>query len=156
MRKFLVFLLVLPLLIAGLSTLAAPPETIDASGNVRAATATNPGAVSTGAQTFAGVKTFSDGVKIGSGGTTIAASIRATQAIDFGNLVTNACLEQAITVTGAAVGAECSPSLPPAMPAQVITTCHVESTNTVHLHICNFGTAHDPASLTYSVRVFNP
>jgi hypothetical protein len=62
-----------------------------------------------------------------------------------------------ITVTGAATGAECDVGLPSTITAGVNATCYVSATNTVQLRLCNgSGSASDPPSATYSVRVWNP
>lgn len=89
-------------------------------------------------------------------GSITATGLRATSTTDLGNIATNACTDTTITVTGAVVGGECITGTPAGFPSQVITSCHIESGDTVHAHVCNFGAPYDPPSATYSVRVFNP
>lgn len=103
--------------------------------------------------------TLAPGVTIGSGGSNIAGSFRGTITTDVAVVGANACnADIPVTVTGAATGAECVVGMPPTTPALLQGTCFVSAANTAQLRICN-GTAAasaDPASATYSVRVFNP
>lgn len=86
---------------------------------LQAAGAGNAGAMTTGAQTLSGVKTFNDGVKIGSGGTVLTSVLTGSLAAATYSGVRNTVPRSAdVPVTGAAVGdvATCSPNVaPPAL-----------------------------------------
>lgn len=82
--------------------------------------------------------------------------LRATTTVNLGPIGTDACTNTTVTVTGAVTGAECVAGLPAGLPDQLFATCHVESADTVHAHVCNLGTSYDPPNATYSVRVLNP
>jgi hypothetical protein len=92
------------------------------------------------------------------GGTAISKSLRATTTQDLASIAANTCAaDVAVTVTGAVAGAECLTSMPAASLADLQATCHVSALDTVQLRVCNEGaSARDPASGSYSVRVFNP
>lgn len=65
------------------------------------------------------------------------------------------CADSAsITVTGAAVGDPCFVGLA-ATPGNANFTCYVSATNTVLVHFCPAGTAVDPASQVFRVRVIS-
>lgn len=59
----------------------------------------------------------------------------------------------AITVTGALVGDACFVGGPAAPQANSTFTCYVSATDNVKVRHCPVGTAADPASATYYVRV---
>jgi hypothetical protein len=109
---------------------------------------------STGAADYASVT--SAGLEIG-GGERVSLMKRATATVDFASM-TASCVDSAdITVTGAVVGAECIAGQPDQ--SAVVTfsvSCYVRATNNVRLRACAPGTGIDPASATYSVRIFNP
>lgn len=99
------------------------------------------------------------GVKIGASGTAISSSMRATGTLDFGSAATGACSSDlTITVTGATAGAEVALDVPNgSVPAGSIFWAWVSAADTVKVrHCCLSGTTCDPASGTYSARVFNP
>lgn len=139
--------------IAGLGTLATASaitssditdgEIVDAdisgsaaiSGSkLQAASAGNAGAVTTGAQTFAGAKTFNDGIVVGSSGATISSILSGSAAVTVGN-VANTVITNTVTVTGAAIGdvAFCSPNTAP--PTRVVWSARVSAANTVEVRI---------------------
>jgi hypothetical protein len=95
---------------------------------------------------------------IGLSGTAISKSIRGTLTVDLASISAGTCAsDQAVTVTGAAAGADCVVGPPSALPASLTTTCYVSATDTAQLRVCNVsGGSVDPGSLTYAVRVFNP
>ncbi len=117
----------------------------------------NPGVVTTGAQTIGGAKTFSGGVVIGAAGTALSDSFAASAAIDFAG-VTDTCEDSSgITVTGAAVNDVCAVGPPAALPhANSWVLCYVSATDTVKVRHCAHGASGDPAEATYAVRVFDP
>jgi hypothetical protein len=82
-------------------------------------------------------------------------SIRATITADI-NIPANDCSHTDVPLTGAVVGGECVASLPPGFPDTVTQSCHVDAPDNVDLHICTRSAPYDPASKTYSVRVFIP
>ena len=98
------------------------------------------------------------------GGQTIAANkvtrmLGASATIDFAS-VTITCTDSAVTVTGAQVGDPCFVG-PPATITGAGTglnssfVCYVSAANTVQVRHCGAGTADDPASATYFVRVIS-
>lgn len=99
------------------------------------------------------------GITIG-GGAEISKSLRNTVAIDLTDLAAGACFADAtVTVTGAVTGAECIVGPPAAFPALYEPSCRVSASDTVLVRVCNGSSTTngvDPASMTYSVRVFNP
>ncbi len=97
------------------------------------------------------------GITIGDTGTRLDSSPRASATIDIASVAAQTCLDTAITVTGAALAAECSVGLPAAPIANLSFTCFVSAANTAQIRSCNpTGSAIDPASADYSVRTFNP
>jgi hypothetical protein len=98
----------------------------------------------------------SGGVTIG-GGAAITKSLRGTAIVDVASIAANTCTDVAVTVTGAAAGADCVAAPPAALPAGLAASCRVSATDTVQVRLCNVTTsAVDPVSLTYGARVFNP
>lgn len=102
--------------------------------------------------------TFQRPVILGTTGTAISASFRATLTADVASIAANTCSDTAITVTGAVAGSDCVPAPPSALTAGLSATCYVSSLNTVQFRLCNVTTgAIDPAAgLVYGARVFNP
>ena len=94
----------------------------------------------------------------GSGvGTPIMSSVAAAATVDTASIPAQSCRDIAVTVTGAAAGAECSPGPPAALPAGLSASCYVSAAGTAQFRLCNVtAAAVDPASLTYRVRVWNP
>ena len=89
-----------------------------------------------------------------------ASANRITQAFagtithDFASQ-TITCVDSAsITVTGAKVGDPCFVGLN-AAPGNANFTCYVSALNTVLVHFCPAGTAVDPASQLFAVRVLS-
>lgn len=109
-------------------------------------------------QVQGGVFRPEEGLTIGATGTKIAASYRVTSTIDIASIAANVCAtDSTITVTGAVTGAECIVGSPAALNAGLQQSCYVSAADTVKLRTCNnTAGAIDPASATYSVRVFNP
>lgn len=113
----------------------------------------------TGVATFTAAAAFNGGLTMGTSGSAVTLSKRATTTIDVPVVAANTCFtDQTVTVTGAAVGAECVTGTPAALPDFLQATCWVSAADTVTLRICNgtAGTPADPGSAAYSVRVFNP
>lgn len=92
------------------------------------------------------------------GGAGISASFRATATLATAAISAQTCATQAITVTGAAAGADCIVGSPAALEAGLVQTCVATATNTVTLRTCNptAGTITPAGSQTVGVRVFNP
>jgi len=98
-------------------------------------------------------------LKVGLTGTLISASIRGTGTLDFASALVGACsADLTITATGATAGTEVSIGVPNAsMAAGSQFQGWVSATDTVSVrHCCQAGTSCDPASGTFSARVFNP
>lgn len=180
MRKILAPSVFALALVAGLAlsiashTTAAPPlPVIDAGGNVRVASpiitssgrigvknasATDPGVVTTTTQSFAGRKTFTGGVVIGSGGANFDAVYVATVVTDIASITAGSC---ATDVNVAMAGVSPTPPTPTcrvgfssAPEAGLIADAFVSDVNTVTLRACanNGASAVDPASRTYTIR----
>lgn len=97
------------------------------------------------------------GLQIGNGGTQISDSYAASSSIDFAG-VTDGCEDSGnITVTGAAVNDTCEVGPPATLPStNSWVQCRVTATNTVVVRHCAHGASGNPASATYTVRVFDP
>ena len=80
------------------------------------ATAALAGLVSTTTQSFAGVKTFVDGLKVGSAGTTLTKIDRYSTNITPSSVGANTTAEQTFAVVGLAVGDVVFVSPPASMP----------------------------------------
>ena len=101
------------------------------------------------------VHIFEQGVKLGSSGTTISDSFAASTTIDFAS-ATDACdVSSDITVTGAAANDVCVVGAPTTADEDSWFSCFVSAANTVKVKHCAHGTV-NPASATYTVRVFDP
>lgn len=99
------------------------------------------------------------GFSIGATGTAtaISASIRATATIDYASIAAQTCIDNTITVTGTAVGSECSYSLPAAINAGLSATCFISAASTCTVRLCNVTSgAVDPASATFGCRTWEP
>lgn len=89
-----------------------------------------------------------------------ASTNRITQAFagsvthDFVSATITCADSAAITLTGAKVGDSCFVGLN-AAPGNANFTCYVSALNTVLVHFCPAGTAVDPASQVFNVRVFS-
>lgn len=91
-----------------------------------------------------------------SGGTPITKSYGASATIDFGSTTTTCNDSTAITVTGAVAGDACFVGPPTTGGSTNASyTCYVSATNNVKVRHCAAGTADDPASATFYVRVFS-
>lgn len=111
----------------------------------------------TGATTLTGAAAANGGLSIGPSGTAIASSFRSTYTIDFANTSAGQCTASSQTLTGAAAGAECIGGTTVAICAACHVQCKVTAADTVSVMFCNnTGGASDPASGSYSARVFNP
>lgn len=97
------------------------------------------------------------GLTLGGLGTRIDDSYAASSAIDFAG-VTDQCEDSgAITVTGAAVNDVCVVGPPATMPGtHSWLTCYVSAADAVKVRHCSHGASGNPASATYTVRVFDP
>ena len=101
-------------------------------------------------------KATAAGFTIGSTGTAISASYRATANWTPGLLAAGACSSVVITVTGAVAGADCIPSQTFINAQFFPPTCWV-TTNTCTLAMCNQSSAgFTPPGGVYACRVLNP
>lgn len=97
------------------------------------------------------------GLTVG-GGTAVSKILRASHTADVASIAANACAaDLSVTVTGATVTSECIVGMPSSASAGVQGTCFVSGTDGVKIRLCNnSGSASDPPSATYWVRVFVP
>ena len=118
------------------------------------------GSVTAGATglTSSGPTTLTGGASIGSGGAAISSSFRATATMVNSTIAAQSCYTQTITVTGAALGAECTTgSLNQAWPNNVTISCFVPAANQCVIQLCNPTAAGiNPGNPTIGCRVFNP
>jgi hypothetical protein len=120
---------------------------------------TNPGVVSILGQTFAGAKTFSTSVAIGSSGTAITDSRRCSLTIDFPNITAGAENTIAAACTGITTTSSVTCSHSGTIEAAIMTPdCWVSSAGNVSCRTRNLNTvaAVDPVSQTYECRWFAP
>jgi hypothetical protein len=104
-----------------------------------------------------GTITMNRPLKIGASGTSLSASIRATATIDYASIAAQVCIDNTITVTGAAVGSETSYSLPAAPTTGLTATSWISAADTCTIRLCNVTVgAIDPASATYGCRTWEP
>lgn len=81
--------------------------------------------------------------------------LTGSNTLDFGSIASLGQADLTITVTGAAVGDEVALALPAAPTSGIVFNAFVSATNTVTVRAHNYTAgAIDPASATYSVRVF--
>ena len=114
------------------------PTAAIAGSKLQAASAANAGAVSTGVQAFAGVKTFNSGVVVGSSGGAITSILTGQASANVGNVSSTSPQVESVTVAGAAVGDAvfCSPNTAP--PADTISwSAAVSAANTVSIRVVN-------------------
>lgn len=131
------------------------------------ASGTQPGVVTTGAQTIAGAKTFSSsansmtGLNVVSvfqigGGQGVTAMLGASPAIDFGSTANGACDAQAVALGSATIGNSCFVTGDASATAGWLFQCRITSTGNLEVRGCNFsGGAVDPASDNYRIVVLN-
>jgi len=106
---------------------------------------------------FAREAYMNSGGRFGSSGTVISDSYAASSALDFGSVPADECADLSITVTGAAANDVCAVGAPASPQAHFSFTCYVSASDTVQVRACNHTAgAVDPASATYSVRVWDP
>ena len=101
--------------------------------------------------------TTTDGTKLDgiAAGATVNTVLTGSAALDFASIATLASADLTITVTGAVVGDEVALGLPAAPTAGIVFNAFVSSANTVTVRAHNYtGGSIDPASATYSARVF--
>jgi hypothetical protein len=97
------------------------------------------------------------GLFIGDSGSKISGSYRLVSTIDMSSIAANACLDTQLTRTGVVAGAECTVGAPSTIETGLILNCFAAGANLVKLRACNVTVgAIDPASQSFSVRVFNP
>jgi len=115
------------------------------------------GLIRRGASAWENVALGSAGSLIGSDGTDAVwlARISASSSIDFDPIPDGACLENTLTLTGAAVGDHVALAVSgTVLPAGVQATPEVSASDTGKVKICNLsGAAVDLSSRTYSIRV---
>lgn len=104
-------------------------------------------------------RAMQSGMYVGRSGLSSATNV-VTQALagslthDFASQTITCADSASITVTGAAVGDPCFVGSAVA-PGNANFTCYVSATNTVLVHFCPAGTAVDPASQLFRVRVIS-
>ncbi|MFT3866845.1 MAG: hypothetical protein QM729_21490 [Solirubrobacterales bacterium] len=79
----------------------------------------------------------------------------ASTTFDFPSQTITCSDSTSITVLGAQVNDPCFTSMPSTPAANAIFTCYVNAANSVVVRFCAAGTATDPASALYSVRVIS-
>lgn len=98
-----------------------------------------------------------EGLRIGSTGTNISKSVRASAALDFPSIAAQGCENLTITVTGAVTGSEVALGPPATLETGLVPFAFVSAADTVNVRVCNHTSgAIDPASATYSARTFAP
>lgn len=180
----LAFVLAAALLVHSFASAAPPAPAIDASGNVRAASATSPGILTTGAQTIAGAKNFTGTASFSAiNVTTVAASaVTATGALkggtltiggvtgsqidasyllttskDFTSITAGDCAtDHAVAFGYATLGQTCILGYSSAPEAGLVADAFVSGAGTVTVRACasKGATAVDPADRVYTVRCF--
>jgi len=99
---------------------------------------------------------FTQGLTLGQTGTQISDSFAASSTIDFASTTDQCTDSSAITVTGAAVNDVCLVGAPASGgAANAFFSCYVSAADAVKVRFCSHG-AVDPASATFTVRVFDP
>jgi hypothetical protein len=88
-------------------------------------------------------------------GNVITKSLGGSATIDFASRTITCEDSTGITVTGAVAGDACFVGPPTTAAANSAFTCYVSAADTVKVRHCPAGTASDPASATYYVRVFS-
>ena len=83
----------------------------------------------------------------------ITRTLGASAVIDFASSTIVCTDSSAITVTGALAGDPCFVGPPAAIANNSSFTCYVSAADAVKVRHCPAGTAIDPASATYFVRV---
>lgn len=123
--------------------------------SIDTATATASGVVSAASQTFAGVKTFNDGITIGSSGSTITKVVIVAVTWNIPNTNANTIVEQARAVTGAAVGNPiiCRPNS--GTNANFLFSCWVSSAGNVMFRGWNVSNASvNPGNTAFTVMIY--
>jgi len=101
--------------------------------------------------------TNANGFTIGASGTAISASIRGTASLTGGSISANSVQTINITVTGAAVGAECSTGYSAVQSLSLIPSCRVTGSGVCIFAFSNYTTgAISSVNDTVSCRVWNP
>jgi len=85
----------------------------------------------------------------------VTRTLGASAVIDFASSAIVCTDSSAITVTGAVAGDPCFVGPPAAIADNSSFTCYVSAADAVKVRHCPAGTAIDPASATYSVRVIS-
>lgn len=85
----------------------------------------------------------------------ITHSYSGSAVVDFASRTITCEDSTAITVTGAVVGDACHVGTPAAPAVNSTFTCYVSAADAVRVRHCPAGTASDPASATYFVRVIS-
>lgn len=97
------------------------------------------------------------GTIIGRTGTQIDDSYAGSTTFNFASVTTTCEDSTGFTVTGAATGDVCIVGVPSTGGSSNGTySCYVSAADTVKVRHCAAGTADDPASATFTVRVFDP
>lgn len=89
-------------------------------------------------------------------GNKVTKMLGTSSTIDFATATTTCTESSGITVTGAAAGDPCFVGTPTTGGSSNASyTCYVSATNEVKVRHCAAGTADDPASATFYVRVIS-
>lgn len=89
-------------------------------------------------------------------GNKVTKMLGTSSTIDFATATTTCTESSGITVTGAAAGDPCFVGTPTTGGSTNASyTCYVSATDTVKVRHCAAGTADDPASATFYVRVIS-
>jgi len=92
---------------------------------------------------------------VGTSANAVTKMLGGSATIDFASGTVTCSDSSAITVTGAAAGDPCFVGAPTTAQANSTFTCYVSATDAVKVRHCPAGTAADPASATYFVRVIS-
>lgn len=85
----------------------------------------------------------------------ITRTLGGSTTFDFPSQTTTCTDSTAFTVTGAKTDDPCFTSMPASPAANSIFTCYVSAADTVRVRFCPVGTAVDPASALYAVRIIS-
>lgn len=92
---------------------------------------------------------------VSTAGNKVTRSLAGSAVIDFGSVSITCTDSSAITITGAQTGDPCFVGAPTTAAANSTFTCFVSAADAVKVRHCPAGTAIDPASATYRVRVIS-
>lgn len=132
-------------------------QTLDADLTALAALAPSRGAlIRRGAADWEAVALGGTGALVCSDGTDAVwcARVSASSAINFGSIPDGACLENTLTLTGAALGDPVALGMSADLGTGLQASVAVSAADTAKIKVCNHsGAAVDPASITFTARV---